>query len=360
MSLNDKYAAAVQSKDIVDDLSQRKIVEKLQIITENLNKSKSWFDFSANKPVKGLYIMGPVGVGKTYLMDLFYENLAEKKKTRFHFHHFMQQIDKKLRELQGHPNPVIEVVEKLAKNTRVLCLDEFLVNDVAYAMILAQLLKAIFANNITLVVTTNTTVDDLYLDGVGRERFLPAIQLLKEYCDPCRLQGSHDYRIGRGNDIKAYLFPLNRSANNSLLSQFKSIAFDEKENGEICILNRQIPFVKSGKHAIWFEFDVLCDTPRCQLDYLEIGNYFDTVFISNIPVLTKKDTIKALLFMHFVDVAYDRGIRLVLSAAVSPEELYVEGELLEPFTRTVSRLNEMQSTDYLKRHTYLDAKLELN
>ncbi|OGV31307.1 MAG: cell division protein ZapE [Legionellales bacterium RIFCSPHIGHO2_12_FULL_35_11] len=353
MSLMEKYDLAVKSKDIQDDLSQRKVVVELDKLNTNLNNLNSWFSFTKSSSINGLYIMGPVGVGKTYLMDLFYNNLALKKKARFHFHHFMQQIDKKLRELQGHSDPIIKVVQLLAKKVKILCLDEFLINDVAYAMIMAQLLKALFQQKITLVVTTNTAVDELYLDGVGRERFLGAIELIKKNCELIRLHGGHDYRVGRGHSLQSYLFPLNNENNKTLEDQFKLISKDEKASGEICILNRPIPFVKSGNNSIWFEFGEICDMPRCQLDYLEIANYFDTIFISNIPVLDKKDTVKTLLFMHFVDVAYDRGIRLVLSAEVPHEKLYSQGELFKQFARTVSRLEEMQSEDYIKRHAYL-------
>jgi cell division protein ZapE len=360
MTLIEKYESAVLSNDIVDDESQRKIITSLQKITDDLETSTPWYKSSSSMHISGLYMVGRVGVGKTYLMDLFYNNLPEKKKARFHFHHFMQQVDKKLRELQGHADPLFELAKQLSKDIRVLCLDEFLVSDVAYAMILAQLLTAIFKHNIVLVITTNTLVDDLYQDGVGRERFLPAIDLLKENCRVACLTGNHDYRIGRGQDIKSYLFPLNNSTTNDLNAQFQQIVTDEIEQGEICVLNRPIAFVKSGEGAIWFEFDILCDVPRCQLDYLEIVMEYNTIFITNIPVLTAHDTIKVLLFMHFVDVAYDRGVRLFLSAEVSAESLYTSGELLQPFSRTVSRLEEMQSMDYLKRHTYLNSKLEIN
>lgn len=361
MSLLEKYEAAVCHNDIVDDSSQRAILAKLEKIANGLSSSNSWVDFLLPNKLQGLYIMGSVGVGKTYLMDLFYNNLSIKKKARFHFHHFMQQIDKKLRELQGHADPVLFLVSQLAKNIKVLCLDEFLVNDVAYAMILAQLLKALFKHNIILVLTTNTLVDDLYLDGVGRERFLPAIDLIKQHCEVVILAGNHDYRKDREHNIKSYLFPLNQLTNKILSEQFADIAKGiVKENGQVDILNRPISFVKLSKMAIWFEFAIICDTPRCQLDYLEIAKDFNTIFIANIPILTKKDTVRTLLFMHFVDVAYDRGMRLVISAEVDVTSLYIDGPLLQSFARTVSRLEEMQSSDYLMRHKYIDTNLELD
>lgn len=360
MSLINKYDLAVKQNDIQDDSSQRNIVAYLDEISSNITKPKSWFNKLYSPKIKGLYVMGQVGVGKTYLMDLFFNNLSEPRKARFHFHHFMQQVDKKLRQLQGHANPINEVVKQLSQKVKVLCLDEFLVSDVAYAMILAQLLKQMFKHKMVLVVTTNTEVDSLYADGVGRERFLPAIDLLKKNCKILCIHTDHDYRIGRGEEIQTYLYPLSRSNNKAMLKQFQKIVQVIDENGEINILNRPIKYIKAGKTTIWFQFADLCNVPRCQLDYLEISNKFDTVFISDIPRLTNKNTIQTLLFMHFIDVAYDRGLRLFLSAEVATNELYTEGEMLVPFARTVSRLQEIQSMDYLRRHQYLQQSMEID
>lgn len=359
MSLIEKYELAVKQNDIQDDPSQRRIVQDLDVISAKLNQPATWYARIYTPKVKGLYIMGPVGAGKTYLMDLFFGNLKEPRKARFHFHHFMQQVDKKLRQLQGHANPILEVVKQLSVKVRVLCLDEFLVNDVAYAMILAQLLKEMFKRKMVLVVTTNTEVDSLYKDGVGRERFLPAIEQIKKNCKIVSIHTDHDYRVGRGEEIKTYIYPLIRSTRKALDQQFHKITQVSDEDGEIYILNRPIKFIKAAKTTIWFDFKDLCDVPRCQLDYLEIANKFDTVFISDIPVLSKHSTIQTLLFMHFIDVAYDRGLRLFLSAAVAPAELYTEGELVVPFARTVSRLQEIQSMDYLRRHKYLQQNMEI-
>lgn len=359
MSLLDKYLLAVAKNDIKDDQAQRRVVGFLDEILLKVNRYNVWFFNFLPIKIKGLYMMGPVGAGKTYLMDLFYENITTTHKARFHFHHFMQQIDKKLRELQGNPNPLKVVVKQLAKQVKVLCLDEFLVNDVAYAMILANLLQELFKRKIVLVVTTNTDVDLLYKDGVGRERFLPAISQIKKNCNIVTIYSTNDYRLGRGEEIKTYFYPANKKSNQLLEEQFQKITQIFDVNGEIKVLNRPIKFVKLAKSTIWFRFEDICNIPRCQLDYLEIADKFDTVFISDVPVLTQNSTIQTLLFMHFVDVAYDRGLRLYLSALVSLDNLYKDGELVSAFARTVSRLQEMQSMDYLRRHKYLQSSTQI-
>ncbi len=350
----------MKKNDIQYDIAQRRIVGFLDDILLKINRFNLWYLRFYPFKIKGLYIVGPVGAGKTYLMDLFYDNLIITHKARFHFHHFMQQIDKKLRQLQGHPNPVAIVVKQLASQVKVLCLDEFLVNDVAYAMILAQLIKELFKRRIILVVTTNTEVDDLYKDGVGRERFLPAIAQIKKNCNIVTIYSDIDHRLGHGEEIKAYFYPLNNQVKQLFAQQFQKISQTTDENGEISILNRPIKFVSKNKKAIWFNFDAICNVPRCQLDYLEIANKFNTIFISDIPDLSKNSIVQTILFMHLIDVVYDRGVRLFMSAAVSLDKLYTEGELLVPFARTVSRLQEMQAMDYLRRHKYLQTIGQIN
>ncbi len=353
MILIEAYNAAVARKDINDDLQQRQIIVALQRVADELEApARGWFGWGRKKSVMGLYLHGPVGVGKTYLVDLFYDCISEQHKARFHFHHFMQQIDAQLRRLQGQKDPVRRIAADLAKTTRLLCLDEFLVHDVADAMILAELLTALFEHGIILVATANTCPDDLYLDGVHRERFLPAIELLKRHCEVLLLSDHRDYRLGRAPLMQAYLYPLNQAARQSLTEQFDTIAVNPVEGGELTVQQRLIPCVKFSDHAVWFTFEVICNVPRCQLDYLEIADRFDTVFVSEIPVLTSDDTVRAIMLIHFIDVMYDRGIHLVVSAAVVASRLYLGGSMIKSFQRTLSRLEEMQSIDYLQRHEH--------
>ncbi|AHE66095.1 putative ATPase [Legionella oakridgensis ATCC 33761 = DSM 21215] len=303
------------------------------------------------KTLQGIYLYGPVGGGKTYLMDLFYQGVGIQQKSRFHFHHFMQQVDAQLRRLQGHKDPLRNIAANLAKSTRLLCLDEFFVHDIADAMILAELLQALFNHGVILVATSNTEPDNLYLNGLQRARFLPAIELIKSHCQVLALMENRDYRLGRALLEETYLYPLNDSTNQTLHRQFEAISSEVISEGKLTIQNRCIPFVKCSEHAVWFVFDVICNLPRSQLDYLEIAERFDTVFVSKIPRLTRDDTVRAILLMHFIDVMYDKGVRVIFSAEVPAEQLYTEGAIRHDFQRTLSRLEEMQSSDYLRRHT---------
>lgn len=351
MILIEHYEAAIARGDIADDPAQRQILFSMQRLVDELAKPKPWFPWRKEK-IKGIYLHGPVGVGKTYLMDLFYQYACEQQKARFHFHHFMQQIDAQLRLRQGQKDPLRHIAADIAKSIRLLCFDEFLVHDVAYAMILAEFLQALLTNGVILVVTANTRPEDLYLNGVQRKRFLPAIKLIQTRCEVISLSHPRDYRLGREPLIETYLCPLNDNTDAVLVAQFDRLARMVQENGVLQIQNRDIPFIKCGQQEIWFDFKVICNLPRSNLDYLEIAERFDTVFVSGIPQLGEKETVFALLLIHLVDVLYDRGIRLIISAAVPLENLYAEGEVKEEFKRTLSRLQEMQAADYLQRHPW--------
>jgi cell division protein ZapE len=355
MILATQYEAAILRGDIDNDPLQREVLESMQRLADELKKPEpSWFHWGPRNSIKGLYIYGPVGVGKTYLVDLFYDQVEEKKKARFHFHHFMQQIDTQLRLLQGQKDPLRKIAKNIAQSTRLLCFDEFLVHDVAYAMILAELFKALHAQGVILVISSNTRPDDLYLNGAHRVRFLPAIAIIKNNCDVLYLNEDRDYRMGRQPLLEAYLYPLNELNAKAMERQFllQALASQQQSGlqGCITIQKRDIPYIQYSEKSIWFAFDVLCNLPRSQLDYLEIADKFDSVFVSGIPCLTENHTMQTIMFIHLIDVLYDRGINIIISAAVSLEELYVKGELKETFKRTLSRLTEMQSVDYLRRH----------
>jgi len=349
MILLERYNLLVAQGDIDDDPEQRVVLVQLQRLATDLEEKPSFWWFWRNKKIKGLYIYGTVGTGKTYLIDLFYALIKEEKKARFHFHHFMQQIDAQLRRLQGQKNPLRTVAKEIAQKTKLICFDEFLVDDVAYAMILAQLLHALLQEGVVLVISSNTKPNDLYAKGVQRARFLPAINLINSNCDVIKLSKKRDYRLGRMPLLDAYLHPINTKTMQKMTEQFAMLTPNAQSNQTISIQNRPIAFLKSGAQAIWFDFDVLCNLPRSQLDYLEIASKFDHLFISGLTQLELR-TVQAIMFINLIDVMYDRGIDTVIAAEVAMEQLYTQGELEVPFKRTLSRLNEMQSVDYLARH----------
>jgi cell division protein ZapE len=346
MTLLQRYDMAVSSHEIKFSLPQREAVVALDHLLSASCK-RTWF--FKPKACLGLYLYGPVGVGKTYVLDLFYQSLPEPSKARFHFHRFMQYVDAELRRLQGTANPVKRVAKKLAKTARILCLDEFLVHDVADAMILADLLKELVALNVILVITGNTKPDDLYLGGVHRERFIPAIELIKQHCLVMVLDEHEDHRLGKAAMPQTYLMPCNAEHEAIFEKSFHIEAGDAQSDGVIDIQNRMIPYVKKADKVIWFRFDVICHLPRSQLDYLELAEKFDVIFVSHIPQILPDDTTHAILFIHFIDVMYDKKIRLVLSADVSPEDIYPSGSMRQTFLRTESRLKEMQSYEYWSR-----------
>ena len=350
MSLVERYNEQIASGAIDENPLQREVLNQLHCLAADLDKSAcSWFPWPKKK-LQGLYLYGSVGVGKTFLVDLFYDNAPIKKKARFHFHHFMQQIDAQLRAVQGKKNPLTFIAKEVAKTTQLLVFDEFLVDDVAYAMILAELLQAMLRLGVVLVVSSNTKPEDLYAKGVHRERFIPAINLIKSCCVVMELTQKKDYRFGRKPLLDAYLHPLNEVTHTRMEEQFSLLASEVETNQSITVQNRLIPYIKQGSKAIWFAFDVLCSFPRSQLDYLEISDRFEQVFLSDVPSLTGNHTAQTIMFIHLIDVLYDRGIKVIISAAVPLHELYREGELSDSFKRTISRLNEMQSIDYLNRH----------
>lgn len=345
------YDKALSARLITDDPRQREIIASLQRLSDELSRGRFWFQRFRGAPTKGIYLYGPVGVGKTFLVDLFYKHTPCTLKSRFHFHHFMQQVDSELRRRQGQKDPLIKIAKSLSKSTKLLCLDEFLVDDVAHAMILASFLKALVSQGVVLLITSNTAPDDLYLNGVQRPRFMPAIELIKNHCEVLRVSGQKDYRLDRACAFEAYLYPLNKTSEDKMRAQFEGIASNIVPDKTIRILNREIEVVRYGSDTIWFDFNIICAMPRSQLDYLELAKRFDTVFLSNVKALKEKDTAAAILFIQFIDVLYDCGIRVLISAEVPVSQLYEKGEMKEAFKRTASRLMEMQSEDYLTRHS---------
>ncbi|MDQ2078259.1 cell division protein ZapE [Marinimicrobium sp. ABcell2] len=302
------------------------------------------------EPVQGLYMWGGVGRGKTYLMDNFYESLPFERKQRVHFHRFMRRVHEELKRLAGHKNPLEGVADALAKEARVICFDEFFVTDITDAMILATLLEALFARGVTLVATSNIPPQQLYRDGLQRARFLPAIDLIQRHTLTIEINGDSDHRLRALRQAELYHSPLDDAADKSLLASFHSLVPARGEirpNQALEVEGRTIEARYVGEDVAWFDFVNLCDGPRSQNDYIELAREYHAVVVSNVPALGWSNDDQARRFINMVDEFYDRRVKLVISAAKPLTTLYEEGRLTFEFQRTVSRLLEMQSVDYL-------------
>jgi len=313
-----------------------------------IGRLKSLLGSEERQPVPGLYLWGSVGRGKTFLMDLFAASLPHGVALRRHFHRFMSDVHERLRDLGERQDPLAEVAAGIAARCRVLCLDEFLVNDIGDAMILANLLQALFARGVTLVTTSNTAPDNLYRDGLQRARFLPAIALLKQHCHVVEMISAHDWRLRALTHAPVYHVPPGAEAERALSRIFASQAQgDVVDGGAIVINDRSIPLRKRADNILWFDFAALCDGPRAVADYIALARTVPAIIISNVPQFTIYSEDPAKRFVQLVDEFYDRHVKLILSAAAPITELYDGERLRAEFGRTESRLIEMQSQEYL-------------
>ncbi|GGX81764.1 cell division protein ZapE [Litchfieldella qijiaojingensis] len=298
--------------------------------------------------VMGLYFWGGVGRGKTYLVDTFYEALPFPDKMRTHFHRFMQRVHNELEHYKGEKNPLRLIAAKFASEARVICFDEFFVKDITDAMILANLLEALFERGVVLVATSNIVPDDLYKEGLQRARFLPAIDLLKRHCEVVNVDSGVDYRLRALEHAEIFHAPLDAAAEAELARSFRDIAGAEGETDVPVEINRRV--LKARRvhdDVVWFEFRELCDGPRSQNDYIELAREFHSVLVSNVMCMGRGTDDQARRFINMVDEFYDRGVKLLMSAEAPAEHLYSEGNLSFEFERTLSRLQEMQSREYL-------------
>jgi cell division protein ZapE len=313
-----------------------------------LGRLKSLLASEEREAVPGLYLWGSVGRGKTFLMDLFVASLPPGIALRRHFHRFMGEVHGRLRELGERQDPLVEVAAGIAAHARVLCLDEFLVNDIGDAMILAGLLKELFARGVTLVTTSNTPPASLYKDGLQRARFLPAIALIERHCRVVEMVSPRDWRLRALTQAPVYLTPPGPEAELALARIFAGQAQGEAtEGGEIELNGRAVPVRRRAEGVLWFDFAALCEGPRGVADYIALAKAGPTVMISNVPQFTVYTENEAKRFVLLVDEFYDRHVKLVLSAAAPVTELYDGERLRAEFGRTESRLIEMQSEEYL-------------
>jgi len=302
--------------------------------------------------VPGLYFWGGVGRGKTYLMDSFFESLPFQRKLRMHFHRFMLRVHRELRRHKGQRNPLRLVADGLADEARVLCFDEFFVSDIGDAMILAGLLEALFDRGVTLVATSNIQPDRLYENGLQRQRFLPAIELVKRHCEVLNVDGGIDYRLRSLSAAPLYHSPLGEAAESRLMEVFRSLvpSLEEIRKGVVLeVEGREIAARYVAEDVAWFDFKALCAGPRSQNDYIELAREFHAVLLGGVPVLDAGHDDQARRFINLVDEFYDRNVKLALSAAAPLDALYTGTRLGFEFERTRSRLREMQSHDYLGR-----------
>ncbi|NJN47941.1 MAG: cell division protein ZapE [Candidatus Competibacteraceae bacterium] len=362
--LYERYKHDLTREGFRHDPAQETAIRELQRILDELlaapapspPKRQGWLSRFKNQPeqhpqlVRGLYLWGGVGRGKTYLVDTFFEVLPLEHKQRIHFHRFMYRVHEALNQFKGQQDPLQTVARRFAEQTRVLCLDEFFVADITDAMLLAGLLEALFRNGVTLITTSNTPPDTLYKDGLQRTRFLPAIDLLKENMVILHMDGGTDYRLHYLEKAEIYHHPLDDKAESILRDTFENVSPEAGQAGAVLeVENRPIHTQRLADGVVWFDFQDICDGPRSQADYLEIARCFHTVLIANIPVMDWQMENQARRFVNLVDVFYDHGVKLVISAAVSPESLYQGEKLKFEYQRTLSRLQEMQSHDYLAK-----------
>lgn len=346
--------AQAEAVRLLEDLYQR-LVRAHSGQSNSLWKNLSRKLFAApSEPERGYYFWGGVGRGKTYLMDMFHEALPIEKKLRVHFHRFMRRVHIELQSLQGEKNPLEKVADRISDQAVIICFDEFFVSDITDAMILAGLFDALFARGVSLVATSNIDPDNLYRDGLQRQRFLPAIELIKKHTEVVNIDGDVDYRLRTLEKAQLYYSPIDCDTVNALEEAFCQLSpmaregLDEvKMDVPLEIEGREIVARRVADDVAWFEFKELCEGPRSQNDYIELAREFHTVIISNVPAMGVSNEDVARRFILLVDEFYDHRIKLVLSAEAALPNLYSGGRQSFEFQRTFSRLQEMQSQEYL-------------
>ena len=348
------YRQSLHKRGFIPDAAQWRAVERLQRLYEEWTAYKARRNSALKRMLvrpplpKGVYLWGGVGRGKSFLMDSFYLCVPLVRKRRVHFHHFMREIHRELDELKGTQDPLAAVAERAARRWRLVCFDEFHVSDIADAMILGRFLERAMERGVEFVMTSNYHPDQLYPNGLQRERFVPAIGLLKERLDVLEVNGGVDYRRLKMEHLKVYHCPPGAEAERRLERTFAELADVEEEHHPLDVEGRRIGYRRRAGGIVWFDFQVLCGGPRSYADYVDLARRFHTVILSGVPKLSANNADAARRFTWLVDVFYDDRVKLVVSAEAQPEELYTEGTDSAEFARAASRLNEMQSADYLQ------------
>ncbi len=354
MNVREFYEHALVQRGYKSDEAQLRAVARLQQAYDEWVAYKSQRSSKIKRLISrpdvpcGIYLWGGVGRGKSFLMDSFYSVVPVVRKTRLHFHEFMRGVHRQLDDLKGVADPLNEVARRIARKHRLICFDEFHVSDIADAMILYNLLKALFDNGVSFIMTSNYAPDTLYPDGLHRDRILPAIALLKEKLDVLNVDAGLDYRKRVLEQVEAYHCPLGAAADQALRDAFANIAETSDEDPRIHIEAREIRALRRAGGVIWFDFATLCGGPRSQIDYLEIASCFHTVVLSGVPCMSAAMSSEARRFTWLIDVLYDHKVKLLMSAEAEPDQLYTQGVLANEFHRTVSRIIEMQSSEYME------------
>ena len=354
MNVLEYYEQTLAERGYKPDHSQRTAIERLQRYFDE------WIAFKGDRSnavkrllkrpavPKGVYLWGGVGRGKSFLMDAFYATVPVTRKTRLHFHEFMRSVHRQLDEVKGMQDPLDEVAKRLAKRYRLICFDEFHVSDVADAMILYRLLLKLFEHGTSFVMTSNYEPSLLYPDGLHRDRILPAIELIKTRMDVLNVDAGVDYRRRALEQVKCYHTPLSAEADQALEHAFEQLSDTAPQDPVLHIEHREILAKKRAGSVVWLDFATLCGGPRSQNDYLELASRFHAVILSGVPVMGPRQASEARRFTWLIDVFYDHKVKLIMSAACEPEEIYTTGPMSGEFHRTVSRILEMQSKEYLE------------
>ena len=352
-SVRAAYEAELSTRGFQSDPAQLRAVAALERCAQEWAQFKSARSNALKKLInrpavpRGVYMYGGVGRGKSFLMDCFFNAVPLKRKTRLHFHEFMREVHRELADMQGTQNPLQVLGERISNRYRLICFDEFHVADITDAMILHRLLDSLFAHGVGFVTTSNFRPDDLYPNGLHRDRILPAIALLNERLEVLNVDNGTDYRRRTLERVRLYHTPLGEQADAAMGDAFNQLAEARDESPVLHIEGRQIHALRKAGGVVWFDFRALCGGPRSQNDYLEIACQFHTVLLSNVPQMPLSMASEARRFTWLVDVLYDRRVKLIMSAAVPPEQLYIQGPMSHEFPRTASRLNEMQSAEFM-------------
>ena len=353
LTVLDYYLQVVARRGYIADDAQMAAVRRMQELYDEWVGYKARRDTALKKFFikpdlpKGFYLWGGVGRGKSFLMDSFYLCVPLEKKRRVHFHHFMRDVHQAMDALKGKEDPLKIVAEDIGERYRLICFDEFHVNDIADAMILARLLKHLFDHRVMLCMTSNYHPDLLWKDGLQRAQFVPAIEQIKERLDVINVDAGVDYRRRALESAKVYHTPVLPETAAALTAEYERIAEAEDETQPLDVEGREIPYVRRAGGIVWFEFRMICGGPRSYTDYVDLAKRFHTIIVSNIPEMGPRQASESRRFTWLIDVMYDARVKMIMSAVVPAEQLYTTGALVNEFARTVSRIEEMQTLDYL-------------